>query len=107
MKRTSSTAKRGSDDAPRLTADDFARARHRVGGKDASRAEWLFAVREHIGKRRITIMLDADVLAEYKARAGDRGYQTLINRVLRDALARQDIEAALRRVVREELRARG
>ena len=61
---------------------------------------------EHAGKTRITIMLDRDVVAAFRARAQDtgRGYQTAINRALREYLASDDLETTLRRVVREELR---
>lgn len=38
------------------------------------------------GKQRITIMLDEAVVQAYKARAGGRGYQTLINETLRQGL---------------------
>lgn len=58
------------------------------------------------GKTRITIMLDADIVAAFRARASDtgRGYQTAINRALREYLANDELETTLRRVVREELR---
>ncbi len=45
-------------------------------------------------KERITIMLDQDVLDTYRkkaAKAGDR-YQSLINRTLREALKRPELE---------------
>ena len=64
---------------------------------------------EIAGKTRITIMLDNDVLSSFKARAEDigLGYQTLINQALRATnLSRPLDEATLRRVIREELRAR-
>ncbi len=64
---------------------------------------------EAAGKTRITIMLDNEVLASFKARAEDvgLGYQTLINQALRAAdLSRPVDEATLRRVLREELKAR-
>ena len=56
-------------------------------------------------KHRITIMLDSDILAAFRERAGEsgRGYQTLINRALRDSLVELGLETMLRRVVREEL----
>jgi uncharacterized protein (DUF4415 family) len=57
------------------------------------------------GKTRITINLDDAVLQAYKARAGGRGYQTLINETLRQGLATDSIKEALREVIREELRA--
>ena len=54
------------------------------------------------GKTRITIMLDRDVIAAFRARA--RGYQTAINQALREHLASDELETTLRRVVREEIR---
>ncbi len=66
------------------------------------------------GKTRITIMLDADVIEAFraKAEAAGSGYQTLINAALRDALTTPKDKkdkpltvAALRRVLREELQA--
>ena len=72
---------------------------------DASRG----AALKQPGKTRITIMLDGDVLAAFRARAADtgRGYQTAINQALREYLAADELEATLRRVVREELRKAG
>jgi uncharacterized protein (DUF4415 family) len=61
------------------------------------------------GKTRITIMLDDDVLAAFRARAAveGSGYQTIINQALRDAAGVLTVdEATLRRVIREELSAR-
>jgi len=55
------------------------------------------------GKTRITIMLDDAVLQAYKARAGGRGYQTLINEALRRGLEVDAVKEALRQVIREEL----
>lgn len=58
------------------------------------------------GKTRITIMLDNDLLMNFKARAESEGtgYQTLINQELRRAAGTTPIdEATLRRVLREEL----
>jgi predicted DNA binding CopG/RHH family protein len=57
-------------------------------------------------KARITIMLDSVVIAAFKAMAADLGigYQTLINRTLRESLDKKPLdEEALRRVIREEL----
>ena len=61
------------------------------------------------GKTRITIYLDDDVLEMFRERAekAGRGYQTLINEALRDYTFRTNKpvdEAALRRILREELR---
>ena len=56
-------------------------------------------------KTRITIHLDDAVLQAYKARAGGRGYQTLINETLRRGLQADAVKEALREVIREEFRA--
>lgn len=91
------------DDAPKLTQGDFEKARFRIGMKDVSRADWQAAVRARVGKQRINIMLDAPIVEHFKALAGDRGYQTLINDTLRRVIEAGHIEADLRRVIREEL----
>jgi len=65
------------------------------------------------GKRQITIRLDADILEHFGAIAdasgGAVGYQTLINQALREYIEGKapKLESMLRRVVREELGARG
>jgi uncharacterized protein (DUF4415 family) len=61
------------------------------------------------GKTRITIFLDDDVLAAFRARAEaeGQGYQTLINAALRGAMQPENAPVtldALRRVLREVLR---
>ena len=104
MKQTStSKTPDTSDDAPKLTQADFDRARFRIGGKDVGRAEWQLAVRAKIAKLRINIMLDAPIVEHFKALAGERGYQTLINDTLRRVIETGHLEADLRRVIREEL----
>ena len=60
------------------------------------------------GKTRITIMHDNDLLVSFRAKAEAEGigYQTLINRTLREATGSSPVdEATLRRVLREELKA--
>lgn len=68
------------------------------------------------GKTRITIMLDDDILEHFRSRAeaAGVGYQTIINAVLREAIERAKgkatgdkpvTAAALRKILREELRA--
>ena len=56
-------------------------------------------------KTRITIRIDSDVLAWFRRQVAPAGgsYQTAINLGLRDYIAREPLEATLRRVVREEL----
>lgn len=50
-------------------------------------------------------MLDAAVIEHFKAMAGDRGYQTLINGTLKKAVSGQSLATELRTVVRDELAA--
>jgi uncharacterized protein (DUF4415 family) len=62
------------------------------------------------GKTRITIMIDNDVIEGYrvKAEAAGRGYQTLMNEILRAALTEDDRPVTvkiLRKILREELHA--
>lgn len=66
------------------------------------------AVMPSPGKTRITMMLDDDIIEHFRARAeaSGSGYQTEINRVLREYLANNGqllTLDALRRVIREEL----
>lgn len=79
--------------------------RLRVGMKDVTAPEFSAALTKQMGKHRITIMLDDAVLQAYKARAGGRGYQTLINETLRRGLEADALKEALREVIREELHA--
>jgi len=79
------------DDYPEWTQEDIDRAVFRVNGRPAPR------------KRRITILLDEPLIEHFKALAGERGYQTLINETLRRAVQQDDLELRLRRVIREEM----
>jgi hypothetical protein len=40
----------------------------------------------------------------FKAKAGERGYQTLMNEALARYLQSQDLDSRVRRIVREELK---
>ena len=79
------------DDYPTVTQADLDRAILRVDRKPVPR------------KRRVTILLDSGLIEYFKAKAGERGYQTLINETLRLAVAGDDLEERLRRVIREEM----
>ncbi len=105
MKQTfiTKTPVTSDEDAPKLTQADFDGAKLRVAGRDVNRAEWQLAVRARVGKQRINIMLDAPIIEHFKALAGSRGYQTLINDSLRRIIETGHLEADLRRVIREEL----
>jgi uncharacterized protein (DUF4415 family) len=55
-------------------------------------------------KQRVNIFLDGAVIQHFKAKAGDRGYQTLINEALKQAIQAETIEGVVRKTIREELR---
>ena len=80
------------DDYPKITQADLDRATFRVNLKPAPR------------KRRVTMLLDTGLVEYFKAQAGERGYQTLINETLRQAMEHDELEERLRRIIREELR---
>lgn len=54
------------------------------------------------GKTRLTMYLDMAVVEHFRSRAGGRGYQTLINEALKQAIDQKKLEDVLRRVIREE-----
>lgn len=62
---------------------------------------------ERGGKSRVTMRLDNDTLAVFKARAEMTGgnYQTLINQALRDAAQGVTLAEVVRQTIRQELRA--
>ncbi len=57
------------------------------------------------GKSRITMRLDSDVLAVFKARAEMTGgnYQTIINQALRDAAQGMTLAEVVRQAIRQEM----
>ena len=68
------------------------------------------SVISQIGKTRITIYIDDDVLKTFRERgdSSGKGYQTMMNAALREYLekVKQPLdEETLRRVIQEELRA--
>lgn len=79
------------DEYPELTRADMTRARFRVNLREVPR------------KQRVNIMLDTGIIAFFKAKAGERGYQTLINETLKQAIHGEELEKVLRRILREEL----
>jgi uncharacterized protein (DUF4415 family) len=81
-----------TSDIPEVTAEQMAQARLRVGGQPVSG-----------GKIRVNMYLDAEVVEYFKAQAGGRGYQTLINETLKESMRHNQLETMLRRVIREEL----
>ncbi|PIU31196.1 MAG: hypothetical protein COT06_09455 [Syntrophobacteraceae bacterium CG07_land_8_20_14_0_80_61_8] len=85
-----------TSEIPEITEERMAGANLRVGGRPVSK-----------GKVRISILVDAEVLAYFEAKAGGKDYQTLINEALKANLRDRDLETTLRRIIREELRAAG
>ena len=79
-------------DIPEVTAGMAAHGVMRVAGRVVPR-----------GKKRLTMYLDAAIVEYFKARAGSRGYQTLINAALKQAIEHEALEDTLRRVIREEV----
>jgi uncharacterized protein (DUF4415 family) len=55
-------------------------------------------------KKRVTLYLDVALIERFKSMAGERGYQTLINETLKSSLQQADIEATIRKVIREEIK---
>ncbi|MDR0672241.1 MAG: BrnA antitoxin family protein [Zoogloeaceae bacterium] len=93
----------GLDEVPPLADDFFEKARYRVGMRDATKAEFA-ARRASKGKQRVSIMLDADVIAYFKTQADGRGYQTLINAALLESMRGRQLADVVRETIREELR---
>lgn len=96
-------ARKEYEEIPEMKDSDLRQARLRIGGKKATPKEFSAAVRAKLGKQRVSIMLDAEVIEFFKAKAGSRGYQTLINQALQKTMQGEEMETTLRRVIREEL----
>ena len=103
MNQTSSIDKPDFDEAPELAEADLERAVYRLNGQPVGQPEWQQSVQSCLRKKKINLTLDPDIVAWFKQRAGGRGYQTLINATLRDAMQRTTLEETLRRVLREEM----
>ncbi|MER2527428.1 MAG: BrnA antitoxin family protein [Candidatus Competibacter denitrificans] len=80
------------DEAPPITQAQMDRATYRIGLKPMP-----------VKKQKISITLDPDIIAWFKEKAGERGYQTLINATLRDAIQQRHLEEGLRQIIREEI----
>lgn len=55
-------------------------------------------------KQRINIFLDAATVQYFKTKAGERGYQTLINETLKQSIQAESLEGVIRKTIRDELR---
>lgn len=58
-------------DIPEVTEEQMRRAVLRVGGKPVE-----------LGQRRVLLFLDAFIVEYFEAKAGEQGYQALINQAL-------------------------
>ena len=85
-----------ADDTP-ITQADIDSGRLALGKRGATGAVLP-------GKRRINIFLDSATLEYFKAKAGGRGYQTLISETLKQAVQAENLEAVVRKTIREEMR---
>lgn len=103
-KGSTKTRSADPDDGPVITAKDLTRGIWRIRGKRVSAGEGRAAFRQVLQKRQVNMLLDVVVIEHFKSKAGGRGYQTLINQALREAMSREEFERMLRRVIREEIR---
>ena len=110
--RKLSAPNKSEDDAPELTQEllEKSSAVWRIGNQIVPSEIGRAAMRRAIvGKSRVNIFLDDDVIAFFKSMANGRGYQTLINAGLRTLMEQQTPDKGqlideIRQVVREELR---
>lgn len=91
------------DELPEISDADIARATWHVAGKAVSPSEGKAAFSAAMKKQKINLTIDPDVLGWYRAQSGGRGYQTLINATLREAMRGQQVAETLRLVIRQEL----
>lgn len=68
-----------SDEYYNVTQADLDRAKFRIGRNLSAE------------KQSITISLDADLIEYFKSRAGEKGYQILINETLQQAKEREEL----------------
>jgi len=73
------------DEYPEVTQADLERAVFRVDLKPSPRKQSIT----------ITIDLDKNLIAYFKLKAGEDGYQSLINEVLRQAISQQELQSCL------------
>ncbi len=68
-------------DIPEVTDEQMAGARLRIGGRP-------------VPKGRISVLLDAEVVAYFRMRAGEKDYESVINEILKAGI-RDDVKAAV------------
>ena len=97
-------AKEEYDELPDLSAADLSLGAWKVGASPVSAEVGRVAFSAALTKQKINITLDPDVLAWYRSQAGGRGYQTLINATLREAMRGKQMTDSMREVLREVIR---
>ncbi len=70
------------DEYPEVTQADLNQAKFRVGLKSAP------------DQQTITLSLDTNLIEYFKSKAGENGYQILINEILRQAKAQEELQQA-------------
>jgi len=88
------TTSKISDEYPKFTQKDVDRSVFRIGLKEMPK------------KRRVSIMLDSSIIKWFKQRAGIKGYQTLIKKVLKEIVDQDSLKGLIRKIVKEELAAK-
>lgn len=81
---SSSETYNDSDDYPEVTQGDLDRSKFRIGLKTMPK------------KQTVTISLDVSLIEYFKSKAGESGYQNLINEILRQAKESEECVQSLR-----------
>jgi uncharacterized protein (DUF4415 family) len=81
---SSSETSSDRDEYPQVTQADLDRAKFRIGMKPSP------------CKQSITLSLDANLIEYFKLKAGESGYQNLINEILRQAKENEELAKVLR-----------
>jgi uncharacterized protein (DUF4415 family) len=68
-------------DIPEVTEEQMKQAVLRVGGKPVERSQ-----------RRVDLLLDAFIVEYFETKAGDQGYQKLINQVLAEYIYAHEVK---------------
>lgn len=74
-------------DIPEVTEEQMKQAVLRVGGKTVER-----------GQQRVDILLDAFIVEYFKVKAGEQGYQVLINQALAEYILAKTVDLSVSKV---------
>nr|VFJ61746.1 MAG: Uncharacterized conserved protein, DUF4415 family [Candidatus Kentron sp. DK] len=70
-------------DIPEITDEQMAKARLRIGGR---------SVPEGKAAAKVEISVDADVVAYFRMKMGEKNYQSVMNEMLRSGIRNSDID---------------